>query len=268
MWTNAGHADFNGATFSLRKILEQRRSPSTSTTRSAHSQDNGGAPESGGGIGGGIMLNPYDLDAFYGDSDFDIRHNLNSNVLVELPFGRGKKFLGNAGALTDALVGGWQVTGIFRYRSGLPTSVALRRPVADQLLVQHRSPIRSANTTTPEVLINDNGNPATLRGPASGGRELAADAAGRDRHARRACVCRRLLQHRPRADEELPPAGRGTALQFRAEAFNAFNNVNCTNVTLDANTAGDLRPVHGDGASRASCSSRFATSSKHRSQIG
>ena len=73
--------------------LHARASRSTSTTRCRTRQDNGGAPESGGGIGGGIMLDPYDWDAFYGDSDFDVRHNLNSNVLFELPFGQGKKFL-------------------------------------------------------------------------------------------------------------------------------------------------------------------------------
>jgi hypothetical protein len=53
-----------------------------------------------------------------------VRHNVNSNVLFELPFGRGKAMLGNAGDLTEALVGGWQLSTIFRYRSGLPTSVA------------------------------------------------------------------------------------------------------------------------------------------------
>jgi hypothetical protein len=69
------------------------------------------------------MLNPYDWDAFYGDSDFDIRHNLNANVLFDLPFGHNKPFLSSAGNVMNAIVGDWQVSGIFRYSSGLPTSV-------------------------------------------------------------------------------------------------------------------------------------------------
>jgi len=39
------------------------------------------------------------------------------NYLAELPFGKGKRFL-SKGALLDRVVGGWQVSGIQRYRSG------------------------------------------------------------------------------------------------------------------------------------------------------
>lgn len=48
------------------------------------------------------------------------------NYLIELPFGRGKRFL-NRGGLTDRLVGGWQLNGIQRYQSGLPLVIRLSR---------------------------------------------------------------------------------------------------------------------------------------------
>jgi hypothetical protein len=38
----------------------------------------------------------------------------------ELPVGRGKRFLGNAGGATQALLGGWQVQAIGIWRSGRP----------------------------------------------------------------------------------------------------------------------------------------------------
>ncbi len=56
--------------------------------------------------------------------DIDVpKHRLNWNWIVDLPFGRGHKFLGNAGGLLNRLVGGWQVAGVGSYRStyfGLP----------------------------------------------------------------------------------------------------------------------------------------------------
>jgi len=48
------------------------------------------------------------------------------NYLLELPFGKGKRFL-NRGGITDRLVGGWQLNGIQRYQSGLPLVVRLSR---------------------------------------------------------------------------------------------------------------------------------------------
>jgi hypothetical protein len=39
------------------------------------------------------------------------------NYIIELPFGKNKRFL-NQGGLVDRLVGGFQITGIHRYRSG------------------------------------------------------------------------------------------------------------------------------------------------------
>jgi hypothetical protein len=53
-------------------------------------------------------------------SDFDIPHNLAVSWGYELPVGRGKRLLGGASGLTDALLGGWQIQGIVGARSGRP----------------------------------------------------------------------------------------------------------------------------------------------------
>jgi hypothetical protein len=39
------------------------------------------------------------------------KHRVNWNFLVDVPVGKGKKFAGNAGRLTDAVIGGWQIAG-------------------------------------------------------------------------------------------------------------------------------------------------------------
>ena len=56
-------------------------------------------------------------------SDFDQRHVLNITGIYELPFGKGKKILGNAPRALNTIVGGWSMNGIYTYQSGEPFSV-------------------------------------------------------------------------------------------------------------------------------------------------
>ncbi|MBO0798144.1 MAG: hypothetical protein J2P31_04910, partial [Blastocatellia bacterium] len=53
-------------------------------------------------------------------TDFDIPHNLAVSFGYELPFGRGKRLLGNRGGLVNAVLGGWQTQAILVVRSGRP----------------------------------------------------------------------------------------------------------------------------------------------------
>ena len=55
-----------------------------------------------------------------GYSTFDIRHGFKTNFIYELPFGKGKSFLSNAGGWKDRLVGGWGFNGNVRIQSGIP----------------------------------------------------------------------------------------------------------------------------------------------------
>ena len=57
-------------------------------------------------------------------ADYDTPHVFNLVTLYELPFGRGKRLL-NRGGVVDAVVGGWQVNGLGRLRSGYPVTVGL-----------------------------------------------------------------------------------------------------------------------------------------------
>ena len=53
-------------------------------------------------------------------SGHDIPHSLAINYIYELPVGKGKKFGGNLHPAANAVIGGWQVSGIYKYDSGLP----------------------------------------------------------------------------------------------------------------------------------------------------
>ncbi|MCL5743510.1 MAG: hypothetical protein M1541_06235, partial [Acidobacteria bacterium] len=73
---------------------------------------------------------PADFDAYnrflnYQRNSEIPKHRVNWNVLYELPFGRGKKWLSNSGRLLNRIVGGWQIASYSTMRSrywALPTN--------------------------------------------------------------------------------------------------------------------------------------------------
>ncbi len=68
--------------------------------------------------------NSYDLSAERGRSGFDVRHRFSLSYAYDLPFGKGKRLLGDAGRGT-ALVTGWQTYGVITLQTGRPFTVAL-----------------------------------------------------------------------------------------------------------------------------------------------
>ncbi len=69
-------------------------------------------------------------------SNFDRTHNMQITNIVELPFGKGRKWLNGGGALSR-VVGGWQLNNIFSFLSGPPFNVTadgatLNAPESDQ----------------------------------------------------------------------------------------------------------------------------------------
>jgi hypothetical protein len=72
---------------------------------------------------GGQIINSWDYKALRAPSDFDTRHQISGNWVLEFPFGRGKRFGSNVNAAADALLGGWQISGIYRWTTGFPVGV-------------------------------------------------------------------------------------------------------------------------------------------------
>jgi hypothetical protein len=82
------------------------------------------------GVGAGVDVgifrepqNPNNLRAERGPAEFDIRHRAVVSYVWELPFGKGRAFLKNASPLGELLFGGWNVTGIHTFQSGLGLTV-------------------------------------------------------------------------------------------------------------------------------------------------
>jgi hypothetical protein len=75
-----------------------------------------------GGLAGQI-INPWSPKALRAVSDFDTPHQFNANWIWEMPFGRGRQFASGSHGIVEALIGGWQLTGLARWTSGFPVGV-------------------------------------------------------------------------------------------------------------------------------------------------
>lgn len=82
---------------------------------------------------------------------FDLTHSFKMNGIWELPFGRGRKFdLPNA--LTEAVLGGWGVSGLMTWNSGAPFSVLSGRGTLNR---GGRSGQSGANTNLNKAQLDD-----------------------------------------------------------------------------------------------------------------
>jgi hypothetical protein len=86
----------------------------------SHSLDDASGLATSGAFGGAFILNPILQKNSYANSDFDIRHIVNVNGIWQLPVGRNRMLFGNANKFVNSIIGGWQLSGIFRWNSGLP----------------------------------------------------------------------------------------------------------------------------------------------------
>ena len=88
----------------------------------SHNLDNGPAPPSLG-RGGDYPQNPFDISSEYASADFDVRNNFTAAQVIELPFGRGKRFFTNLNRTANAVLGGWQLNSITTLHSGTPINI-------------------------------------------------------------------------------------------------------------------------------------------------
>jgi hypothetical protein len=65
-------------------------------------------------------LNAGDAEPTRMISDLDVPHRLSVSAILELPFGRGRRFGSDVNAFVDALIGGWQIQGVYTYQKGFP----------------------------------------------------------------------------------------------------------------------------------------------------
>lgn len=67
---------------------------------------------------GGRTMDALDLKHEYGPVYASRRNRWITSAIYELPFGKGRQYMAHANRLADAVLGGWQVNGIFLWQSG------------------------------------------------------------------------------------------------------------------------------------------------------
>ena len=233
--TSDGNTDYNSLELSLRRRMSHGLSYNLGYTFShglANFGDNLTTAQ--------LPQNSYNYAAEMSNSILDIRSRFVSNFVWDLPFGQGKRFLHDPGAVSKWL-GDWQFNGIVTLQTGTPYSVTASN---DGLLGGNHSvyadcigdPFSGATTdhssyTTTGFLIN----PAAFAQPGPG----------------QFGTCAPRMFHGPGLqmwDLSLFKQFKFTEryqLQFRAEFFNAFNHPNFGNPNANISSPGGFGKVSG-----------------------
>jgi len=160
-----------------------------------------------------------------GTSDFDATHVISVNAIYELPFGRGKQFGGNARGWFEQVIGGWQLSGINTWRTGLPWRTSTEAfPIGfandvpaifngDQAAVAKDVHVDPA-TGAVQYFVSPSRALGAFRGP------LGLEAGQRNLLRGPSFFLLDLA-----LSKKFPITER-IGLEFRAEAYNAFNHVN------------------------------------------
>ncbi len=121
VFSSVGGGNYHAAQFQVRKSFSHGDQVSANYTWSK-STDLRSYYE-GAGNTTGVLWNPWQPGLQRGVSDYDNTHMLSSMWVYNLPVGKGLKYMGHAGGLADAIFGGWQLSGMWRWSSGFPISV-------------------------------------------------------------------------------------------------------------------------------------------------
>jgi len=119
-WSTVANSNYNAMTLSLRQRFRDTLQWDFNYTMSHSLDDASGLQADGDYSTGAFIISPLNQRASYSNSDFDIRHMININGIYGLPFGRGRLIGGTAPGWVHAIVGDWQLSGIFRWNTGLP----------------------------------------------------------------------------------------------------------------------------------------------------
>jgi len=133
------------------------------------SQDNASTIERNG-LFSGPILNAWAPAARKSVSDYDLTHQVNINGIWEMPFGKGRRFMTDSPGWANAFVGGWQLSGIYRVTSGLPTSIGngFAFPTSWEFTgnaTQEKAVAHTGVTKNVKVTPTDNGGPNIFSDP-------------------------------------------------------------------------------------------------------
>jgi hypothetical protein len=169
------------------------------------------------------FLNNHDPGRDHGLSGFDVDHRFVASFVWNLPIGKGERLASGASGVTNAIVGGWQLNGIYTWQRGFPISITAsdlggvldtfgtnRADIVGDIHAGGGELTRWFNTAAfaqPPLGSFGNSGRSILRGPGINNLDLA------------------LFKN-----FDLP---RGSRLQLRLESFNALNHPQFSSVSTN-----------------------------------
>jgi len=167
----------------------------------------------------------------YGPDDFNRKHVFSISTVYELPFGKGKRFMGDANRVLDLLIGGFQLNTTTNWSSGLPWTPQYKNCNGDKdtgpcrpLVVGSLSQsLGSFDPSTGAIPYYAPVPEMTTNGQVSG--PFQRPAVGTFGSGRNPFFGPRFFNSNFSLFKNFQVTERVGA-QFRFEAFNVFNNVN------------------------------------------
>ncbi|MDX1982273.1 MAG: TonB-dependent receptor [Bryobacteraceae bacterium] len=161
------------------------------------------------------VQNWYDLRSERAVSEMDVAQTLAFSYVAELPFGKGHRWMAGARGAKEALVGGWQISGVTTYRGGTPLVVTAPGTVVGNRPNSNGASAKIEGSRTRAEQISRWFDTSTLTPPAP----FTFGNAGRTLPDVRGPAIKNF-------DVSLvknTAIGENIGLQLRLESFNAFN---------------------------------------------
>jgi hypothetical protein len=186
----------------------------------------------------GLVCDLRNLRTCRASSDFDARHTISANFVYNLPFGRGQRFLNSTPKWVDEVLGGWGTSGIVTWRSGFALNTGTDTFPIDFTMSAPAVYIGPASDIKQHIAVDAQAQ--TVQFFASQANALSAFAypfggGTGDRNA---------LRGPNYANTDMGifkyftmPWSDNHKLQFRADAFNVFNNVSFSPPNTDISSS-------------------------------
>ena len=169
-WRSTGNSDYNAGQFSLRHRSNGLEFDLNYTySKSIDVGSNAERINEFEGFGfGSQIINSWFPDENRAVSDFDTTHIVNANWIYQLPFGRGKRFGSGMGRIANSVLGGWTVSGLWRWSSGYPFSLFSPEWATNFQLESPAVPLSSVRPKTGSFIVQQgscNGGASYCTGP-------------------------------------------------------------------------------------------------------
>jgi len=233
-WSSIGGGNYHAMQWTLRKRFSEGLTVDFNYTY-AKSQDLASSAENAGSFSG-FLVNSWDPSQRRAVSDYDQRHIYNLLGIYELPFGKGKRFGGGANRGLDALIGGWQISGVWTQSTELPFSVGNGRNWPTNWNITGfgtpRGPITRTTVTKNAPAVSGRGGPNMWADPTATLSEWDFTLPGQSGSRNTVWGPGRSNIDFAVAKRFSMPYDEGHSLQFRWETFNVFNQVRFGSPTI------------------------------------